>query len=456
MNNMEPLLLITIFTITVLFIMWRPFGLNVSVPASAAAFIVLLFGFVPLAHISGVFKIVGGPSITVLSTIVISIALESIGFFRWTAINLAMKAKGSGRLLFWYINLLCFLMTIFFNNDGSILITTPIIIHVLSLLRLKTREQIPYLISGALVATAASAPVGVSNLANLAALEIVGLDLNSYTAIMFVPSLLGILCIALSLYFYFSRDIPRSINIDPISDTNKHLYEYPLRKLPHPLAPKPEGQAPIDWKWFRFCTVVVIATRISLFALAPLGVPTEWPAVAGAVSLILISWHKRKTGMYELLRKSPWHILLFAFSMVVIVYGLHNAGMTALIAEQFGDSVAAGSFRSIFIMGLLLTVLSNICSNLPSIMIGTISITEMGLNLQSMQAAYLANVIGADIGALLLPIGTLPILLWMHMLKQHKISMSWGTYLKVTIVVIPGGLILSLMGLYLWTTYFAF
>ncbi|PJI52140.1 hypothetical protein CTI14_47435, partial [Methylobacterium radiotolerans] len=97
-------------------------------------------------------------AVTILSTIVMSIILESIGFFRWAAVNLACKARGSGILLFWYINLLCFLMTLFFNNDGSILITTPIIIQTLTLLNLKNRQKIPYLLSGALIATGSSAP----------------------------------------------------------------------------------------------------------------------------------------------------------------------------------------------------------------------------------------------------------------------------------------------------------
>ena len=108
-----------------------------------------------------------------MATIVMAIVLESFGFFNWVAEKLAEKAKGSGIRLFWYVNLLCFLMTLFFNNDGSILITTPILVMLLNNMGLKNHQKIPYLLSGALIATASSAPIGVSNIVNLIALKIV-------------------------------------------------------------------------------------------------------------------------------------------------------------------------------------------------------------------------------------------------------------------------------------------
>lgn len=451
------ILMVAIFALTVFLIMWRPFGINESIPTSIAASCILLLGIVPLSDVLTIFETVTGASITILSTIVMSIVLESIGFFRWAAINLAIRSRGSGVLLFWYINLLCFLMTLFFNNDGSILITTPIIIQTLSLLRLKPHQQIPYLISGALVATAASAPIGVSNLANLIALKIVGLDLNSYATMMFVPSMVGIACIAASLYVYFKKDIPITFhNHSRPKDLNNLLSEYPTKRLSHPLATKAVGQANLDWKMFRICIGVVVLTRISFFALAPFGIPTEWPAIVGAILLIMIRWYKKKIGAMDILKRSPWYILLFAFSMYVIIYGLHNVGMTAVIVNLLGDTVAKDPLYAIFIMGLLLTVLSNVCNNLPSIMIGTISIKEMGLSLQTMQVAYLANVIGADIGSLILPMGTLATLLWIYTLRQYKIPMDWGKYLRVTLFVIPVSLVLSLLSLYVWTTYFVF
>ncbi len=421
-----------------------------------AASCIFLFGAVSLSDMKTIFGVVGGASITMLSAIVMSIVLESVGFFRWSAFNLIAKARGSGILLFWYINLLCFLMTLFFNIEASILITTPIMIQTFALLQLKPHEKIPYLISGALVAAAASAPIGASSLSNLIGLKMAGLDMNTYATMMFIPSMAGIGCITALLFSCFREAIPVRIHTGPAS-MNGRIESFPdfqIKKLPHPLASKSEKQPPVDGNMFRICIAIVVLTRISFFALAPLGIAAEWPAAAGAILLIVIRWHKKGVGALDVVRKSPWHIFILAFGMYVIIYGLHNAGMTTFIIQIFGDTIAQDSLYAILIAGLLLTVLSNICNHLPSFMIGTLAIGDMGLNLHTFQAAYLACVIGADIGSLMLPIGTSASFIWLHILKKHHISIDWIKYVKVTFYVIPAGLIVSLLMLYLWTLFF--
>lgn len=449
MYNMTTTVISIVFFTVTLLIIWRPFGINESIPTALGASVFLALGIVPLSGVYHIASIVSGASITIISTIVMSIVLESVGVFRWAAINLAVRAKGSGRALFWYINTLCFLMTMFFNNDGSILITTPIIIQTLSILSLKTKQKIPYLISGALVATGASAPIGVSNLANLIALKTVGLDLNTYTAMMFVPAMAGIITITYLLFVYFKREIPVKImtlqpnSINTIVQNDSSSF--------HPLQVDPNEKSYIDWGFFRICIIIVILIRCSFFLLTPLGVATEWPAIIGAILLIAIRWIRKGIGPKDILVKTPWHILIFAFSIYVIIYGLHTSGLTNFLVEWLGGAVAQNHFNAIFIMGILLTAMSNFFNNLPSIMIGTLSLQNMGLDTFNMHTAYLATVIGADIGSLLLPMGTLASLIWMHILRKHKITFTWSQYMKVTIMIVPVGLLISLICLYVWT-----
>jgi len=83
-------------------------------------------------------------------------------------------------------------------------------------------------------------------------------------------------------------------------------------------------------------------------------------------------------------------------------------------------------------------------------MIGTITLTEMGLDPVTLRTIYLANIIGSDIGSLLLPIGTLASLIWMYVLKQHKIKITWKEYLSVSLIVIPISTIVTLFLLFYW------
>ena len=199
------------FMLTVILILWRPNDLNEAIPATVGAILVVLSGSVSIADLGKIGNTISGAAITIMATIVMANVLESFGFFYWAAEGLAARAKGSGIRLFWFVNLLCFLMTLMFNNDGSILITTPILLILLDKLGLKNHEKMPYLLSGALIATASSTPIGVSNIVNLIAIKIVGMTLYMHTLMMFVPATLGLLFLVSLLFLRFYRRLPRKL-----------------------------------------------------------------------------------------------------------------------------------------------------------------------------------------------------------------------------------------------------
>lgn len=471
MSDFPTLYTLSLFLLMVLFLIWRPRGINEAIPPTISAIFIFLAGIVPLSDIFEILGIVSGASITILSTIVMSIVLESIGFFRWAAYNLVNRANGSGVALYWNINLLCFLMTMFFNNDGSILITTPIIIQIVTILGLNAKQQFAYLLSGALIATASSAPIAVSNLANLIALKIVGLDLNSYVAIMFIPSMIGIIAIALLLFYYFHDVIPQRIQVFPAFHFEGKNYDSfaPIPSLPRhpprPLRPPHSGYldkphhaleaksnylGEIDMPMFKVCVVLITLVRAGLFIGASFEIPIEVIGIFGALLLIGYRWHRKGVGPYDIVKKTPWHIILFAFSIYVVVYALHNIGLTAQLVELLKGTISTNYLNACLISGSLLTVMSNLFNNLPSVMIGTFTLTEMGLDLSTLRIAYLASIIGSDIGALITPMGTLASLIWMYILRKNAIKVSWADYLKVTVMVIPIGLLISLLSLYVW------
>jgi arsenical pump membrane protein len=437
---------VLVFLITMLVIFWRPRGINEAWPASIGAGIVLLTGIVSRGDIVDIVHKIGGPSITIMATIVMAVILESFGFFHWSAARLANLSKGSGYRLYWYIQLLCFLMTLLFNNDGSILITTPILILLLKNIRLKTNEQIPYLISGALIATASSAPIGVSNIVNLIALKIVHMTLYMHTAMMFVPGTLGLLFMSCLMFLVVRKKLPKKL---PHSAYD--IEENFFIKNFHPL----KGKISVETKRKRTqfmlkVLLFVFVMRCLLFVASYLSIPVELVAVFGSLCLLVWRWYHLRTNPIDILKKTPWHILIFAFSMYVIIFGLHNAGLTAILVKLCEPIVNQGLFQATFIMGGLVSILSNLFNNHPALMIGTITLTEMGLDPITLKTIYLSNIIGSDIGSLLLPIGTLASLIWFHILRQNKIKITWKDYLSVSLIVIPLTTIVTLFLLYYW------
>jgi arsenical pump membrane protein len=442
----QSTVIITIFAfiLTMVLIFIRPKNMNEAIPATLGAILVFISGSVSMGDLIDISSKVTGAAITIIATIVMAIVLESFGFFSWTAALMLKISKGSGIRLFWNTLLLCFLMTLFFNNDGSILITTPIMILILNNLKVKNRQKIPFLLSGALIATASSAPIGVSNIVNLIALKIIGMDLYLQTEMMFVPGVLGLLFLSYLLFLVFKKDIPLEIRF--------HSYSIPLQKNRpyHPLQQGSESLFNQQKKLMINMLIFVFLVRISLFVASFIGISVSLVAVAGSVILLIWRWIYLKVNPKDVAGKIPWHILIFAFSMYVIIYGLHNIGLSNFLIVHLKSLVTDSLLHASLTMGTITAVLSNIFNNHPALMISTLALTEMGLDPLIMKTVYLANIIGSDIGSLILPIGTLATLLWMHILKKNKIKITWMDYIKVTLVVIPPTLIFTLLSLYLW------
>jgi len=444
--NMQVLITVSVFLMTMLIIFLRPKGINEAYPASTGAIIIILTGVVTYPNLIDIIFKIGDASITIIATIVMSVILESFGFFHWTAARLIHFAKGSGYRLYWYIQLLCFFMTLLFNNDGSIMITTPILILLLKNLQLKPHQKIPYLLSGALIATASSTPIGVSNIVNLIALNIIHMTLYMHTAMMFVPGTIGLIFMSGLMFLVLKKNLPRKLPVSSLEleDLFSERYFHPTRgNLPFYTTKK-------RTQFMLGLLVFVFGLRCLIFVASYLGIPIYFVAVSGSIVLLAYRWYYLRTNPIDIIKKTPWHILLFAFSMYVIIYGLNNIGLTEVLVNFCKPIVGQGLFQASFLMGGLISILSNIFNNHPALMLGTITLTNMNLDIITLKTIYLSNIIGSDMGSLLLPIGTLASLMWMSILKDNKILISWGEYIKLTIIVIPPTVIFTLYVLYYW------
>lgn len=261
---------------------------------------------------------------------------------------------------------------------------------------------------------------------------------------MFVPATLGLLFLVFLLYLRFKKVLPKTV---PTKVTGLSRPSY------HPLKPGPEYSSEKQRSRFmRNVLLFVFGVRISLFVASYIGIPVSVMAVIGSLILLAWRWAYLKIPPLDMIKKTPWYILVFAFSMYVIIYGLNNIGLTDWLIGFMRPMVSGSLLHASVTMGTLLSVLSNIFNNHPALMVGTLTLTHMGLDMLTLKVAYLANVIGSDMGSLLLPMGTLATLMWMHIIRKGKVKFSWWEYVKVTAVVIPPATLFTLVVLYYWVS----
>lgn len=415
-----------IFLLTITLVIWQPRGLGVGWSATGGALLALLSGVVQWSDIPVVWQIIWNATGTFIALIIISLLLDAAGFFAWAALHVARWGRGSGRRLFCFIVLLGALVSALFANDGAALILTPIVVAMLLALRFSPAATLAFVMAAGFIADTASLPLVVSNLVNIVSADFFGIGFNRYAAVMLPVNLVSVLATLAVLLWYFRRDIPT--DYDPLQlDRPRSVVQDPATFV-------------AGW-------LVLVILLIGCFALEPLGIPISAISAVCALVLLLVAARGHKISTRKVLKEAPWHIVVFSLGMYLVVYGLRNAGLTDYLASWLDGFAAGGVWGAAMGTGLLAALLSSVMNNLPTVLIGALSIDASSATGVVKEAMIYANVIGSDLGPKITPIGSLATLLWLHVLQRKGVTIGWGYYFKVGIVLTVPVLLLTLAAL---------
>ena len=403
-----------IFLITIVLVIWQPKGLGVGWSASLGAVLALLTGVVSLGDIPVVWHIVWNATATFIAIIVISLLLDEAGFFEWAALHVARWGGGNGRRLFAFIILLGAAVSALFANDGAALILTPIVIAMLMALRFSPAATLAFVMAAGFIADTASLPLVVSNLVNIVSADYFGISFGEYAAIMAPVNIVSILATLIMLLWFFRREIPQHYDLAQIKDPREAIGD----------------RATFIAGWW-----VLGLLLIGFFIIEPMGVPISVISAACALLLFVIAARGHVISTQKVLKDAPWQIVVFSLGMYLVVYGLRNAGLTDYVTQALKYCAHYGVWGAAIGTGLLTAFLSSIMNNLPTVLIGALSIHDSETTGVVQQAMIYANVIGSDLGPKITPIGSLATLLWLHVLARKDITITWGYYFKVGIVL---------------------
>ncbi len=406
-----------IFVFTLVLVIWQPRGLGVGWSAAGGAGLALLTGVVSLGDVPTVWHIVWNATATFIAVIIISLLLDEAGFFKWAALHVARWGRGSGGRLFVLLILLGAAVSALFANDGAALIMTPIVIAMLTALRFGPASTLAFVMAAGFIADTASLPMVVSNLVNIVSADFFKVGFGEYASIMWPVNLVSVLATLLMLWWFYRKDIPAR-------------YEPQQLEMP--------DEAIRDRATFIAGWWVLSLLLVGLFALEPLGVPISVVAAACAIILLVIAGRGHVISTRKVIRHAPWQVVVFSLGMYLVVYGLRNAGLTDALTSLFDVFASHGLWAATLGTGMTAALLSSVMNNMPSVLIGALSIQSSEATGLIQQAMIYANVIGCDLGPKITPIGSLATLLWLHVLAQKNIRITWGYYFKVgSIITLP-------------------
>lgn len=420
------LIAIAVFVFTLILVIWQPKGLGVGWSAALGALIALASGAVSLNDIPTVWAIVWNATATFIAIIIISLLLDEAGFFEWAALYVARWANGSGYRLFGFCVLLGAAVSALFANDGAALILTPIVMSMLLALRFSPAATLAFVMAAGFIADTASLPLVVSNLVNIVSADYFRLGFSEYASVMVPVNFASVGATLLVLFLFFRRDIPKQYTVGAL-------------KVP--------SEAIHDRATFNVGGWVLVVLLIGLFALEPLGIPISAVAAACAAILFAVAARGHRISTRRVLREAPWQVVIFSLGMYLVVYGLKNAGLTDMLTHLLDRLAQQGLWAAAIGTGLIAALLSSVMNNMPSVLVGALSIQASEAQGLVREAMIYANVIGCDLGPKITPIGSLATLLWLHVLERKGVRITWGYYFKVGILLTLPVLLITLSAL---------
>ena len=413
------LLAISIFLITLVFVIWQPKNLQIGTTAIIGAIAALIFGVVSFDDVIIVTNIVWDATLAFIGIIILSMVLDEIGFFEWCALKMAKISNGNGIKMFVYSILLGAFVSALFANDGAALILTPILLAKMRILKLEPKTIVAFLLAGGFISDSASLPFVFSNLTNIVTANYFNIGFVDYFFNMIIPFLVSVIVSTIFLYVLLKKDIPTLVDISLLKEPKSAIK---------------------NEKMFYFSWLFLGILLGAYFIGDAYSLPISIFALGGAIIFLIIATLQKAVEPKHIIKEAPWQVVWFSIGLYIVVYGLKNAGLTDYLTIILKDLILRGDTIAIIGTGFISAFLSAIMNNMPTVMIMDIALKDI-----PNEALAYANIVGCNLGPKMTPFGSLATLLWLHVLAKKGVKIGFWEYSKFGLIITPPVLFVVLL-----------
>lgn len=350
-------------------------------------------GVLPVASLVAVAERVWPILLFVVAITIVAELCAEAGVFDAIAHRIARLGRGSTWLLWLFVVLVAVLTTAFLSLDTTAVLLTPVVIV---LARHVGVSPVPFALTTVWLANTGSLFLPVSNLTNLLALDALGFDsVLDFLSLFVLPAMVAIVVPVVAVAVLFRRD------------------------LSSPFHPE-EPVAPPDRVLFRFG----VATLAILLPLLVSGLPVWLPACGAALLLVAAFAVRRRASLTVGL--VPWQLVLFASGLFVVVEAAHSMGLAAVLATVAGSG--EGPLDLVRLAGAA-ALGANAINNLPAYLAFE-PVADSPLRMAAL-------LIGVNAGSLVTPWASLATMLWHARSAALGVSIPWGRYAILGLVVAP-------------------
>lgn len=415
MTEVRDIAAFVAFGLTIGVALTRPrisrYTIGPAIGAAVGVGLALALGSVTIGDIREGVSELNRALITVAALMVTTAAAVRLGVIHQLAGVVIARAGRSPQRLFTMVFFLSALCAAVLNNDGAVLLLTPLIITAVR----GVYPGRPWLLAPfvfAVFTAAGVAPFVVSNPMNMIVADYADIGFNYYAARMIPIAVPGWLLTLAILRRLFRSQLERPGPVDE------------------------SASVPLPWTTGQRAMVALLLSVLAAYPVVSyLGGPIWAVATTGAAVSVLLVWRENVGRPVELLARGvPWEILAFLFGVFVLALALRNAGVVDWLAHRYEHApVGAIGFAS--------AAGSAMIGNHPMAIMNLFAI-EQTPTLGSID--ILAALIGGDLGPRLLPIGSLAGLLWFDSLRRQDVHVPLRQFIAVGAAVTIPGLVLSL------------